>query len=179
MLTKRCGTAGAGVPGVEPEESPVVLSAAVTGIGLAAGVSMLKKEITWGLRLSVSAKSSLCRFWTTLPVESRTTTRTRTRLTRTRKVAGVSWVATSAAFWSWEGGGAGAVFVGGAGCVWLELEAGESCPLQRRAKASPQVARRVIRFSRHWMWLGRTYLPLFRSAGARRSSTCTGIRPGG
>src|SRR5215468_8190880 len=165
MLTNRCGMAGVGAPVVEPEESTVVPSA-VAGIGLAAGVSTLKKEIACGLRSSASAKSSRCKFSTTFPVESRTTTRTRTRLTRTRNVAGESWVATSAVFCSCGAGGAGAGLDGPAVCVcafdWPEFADAESWPLQRRAKANPQAERRLVHFSRLLMWLGRTYLPLCR-----------------
>jgi len=55
-----------------------------------AEVSIEKLEMIWGLRSSTSWKSSFFRLETTLPSLSRTTTRTRTKLTRTLNVAGAS-----------------------------------------------------------------------------------------
>ena len=69
------------------------------------------------MRSSERAKSSRCRFSTTLPCASRTTTLTSTRLTRTLNVAGVSRVSTSAAFVSCGGGGAGVAGCAGAFCA--------------------------------------------------------------
>src|SRR4030095_14084903 len=61
-----------------------------------AGVSTLKLEMVCGLRLSKSRKSSFFKFSTTLPLSSRTTTRTKTMFTRTLKVVAESRVTTSA-----------------------------------------------------------------------------------
>src|SRR5882762_2048452 len=83
------------------------------------GVSMLKVEITCGLRLSESWKSSFLRLVTTFPVASRTTARTKTKLTRTRNVGGVSRVVTS------EASLAGACWVADGGCA--SLLGGGSC----------------------------------------------------
>src|SRR5882762_9018981 len=86
------------------------------------GVSVLNVEITCGLRLSESWKSSFLRLGTICPLLSRTTTRTKTRFTRTRNVGGVSRVETSEA--SFAGAVAEGALVAGA-CV-SDL-AGTSC----------------------------------------------------
>src|SRR5258705_4531739 len=86
------------------------------------GVSVLNVEITCGLRLSESWKSSFLRLGTICPLLSRTTTRTKTRFTRTRNVGGVSRVETSEA--SFAGAVAEGALVAGA-CV-SDL-AGASC----------------------------------------------------
>src|ERR1700756_1020571 len=70
-----------------------------------------------GLRLSKSWKSSFFKLSMTLPLWSRTTTRTSTRFTRTLKVAAESRVTTSAV-----GGDCDGVSEGFAGC-----EGGLSC----------------------------------------------------
>src|SRR5580693_9024473 len=121
--TKRCGSA----PGFTADASGaasaevVVVAGAAGGMAWESGVSTLKLEITCGLRLSATAKSSFFKLGTTLPWASRTTTRTSTRLTRTLKVAGVSWVETSEELLA-----AGAA--GDAGCAGAEsVLAGGSC----------------------------------------------------
>src|SRR6266404_792839 len=88
------------------------------------GVSVLKVEITCGLRLSESWKSSFLRLVTICPLASRTTARTKTRFTRTRNVGGVSRVETSVVSFAGVGEagacGAGACVsdLAGASCAW-------------------------------------------------------------
>src|SRR5882762_10327188 len=83
------------------------------------GVSVLKVEITCGLRLSESWKSSFLRLVTICPLASRTTTRTKTRFTRTRNVGGVSRVETSAVSFAGVGGAGACVSdLAGAPCAW-------------------------------------------------------------
>src|SRR5882757_6373989 len=91
------------------------------------GVSVLKVEITCGLRLSESWKSSFLRLVTICPLALRTTTRTKTRFTRTRNVGGVSRVETSVVSFAGVGeAGAGAAGACGAGACVSDL-AGASC----------------------------------------------------
>src|SRR5262249_8965214 len=72
------------------------------------GVSVANDVMVCGLRLSVSRKSSFFRWLTMFPCVSRTTTRTRTRLKRTLKVGGVSWLDNSSEFYGGAAGTAGA-----------------------------------------------------------------------
>lgn len=72
---------------------------------------MLNVETICALRLSEIWKSSFFKPVTALPWPSRTTTRTKTKLTRTLNVAGLSRVDTSAALLASDG-----VAVGG-GCA--------------------------------------------------------------
>src|ERR1035441_5509523 len=89
---------------------PGAVSARTTCCEMEAGVSTAKLEITWGLPSSNSWKSSFCRFATACPSESRTTTRTGTRLTRDCNGTGASWASISG-----ESAEAGACCAAGAG----------------------------------------------------------------
>src|SRR5580658_2830239 len=86
--TKRWGSC----TGAEAEVSPEAGGGAPGG-GTSLceeGVSTEKLEMSWGLPLSKRRKSSFVRFGMALPLESRTTTRTTTRLTLSLKEV-VSW----------------------------------------------------------------------------------------
>jgi hypothetical protein len=96
METNRCGRVAAfSAAGSTFDEAPSAATEARRVSLRAASVSTLKEEIVWSFRLSTSWKSSFLRFGTTLPLASRTTTRTSTRFTRTLNVVGVSRLATS------------------------------------------------------------------------------------
>src|SRR5580704_12272435 len=107
IATKRCGIAGA--TGADARIAGDFSASGVAGTaGMTAwdsGVSTLNVEIVCGLRLSWSWKSSFFKLVMTLPWESRTTTRTCTRFTRTLKVGAVSRLETSAPLESEDEGG--------------------------------------------------------------------------
>src|SRR5580704_11997907 len=80
---------GGWTAGCGPSDAVWVWETVAAAGGRAAACSMSKSEITCGLPLSNSSKSSLRKFPTAWPAESRTTTRASTRPTFTLNV--VTW----------------------------------------------------------------------------------------
>src|SRR5579859_850641 len=157
--TKRWGKAAMAVAESSGGLVPGAAGGVVDATLCDSGVSVLKVEMAWDLRLSESWKSSFLRLVTTLPLLSRTTTRTRTKFTRTRKVGGVSRAETSAESLAGAcGAAAGVVDVAGGslleGACWARRWQAPNNSASKAAKQRPERRRargndngfRILRF---------------------------------